>query len=57
METKSRSVEWLGSQSDFIAGKACEPISLDRFARLENLYAVGPLARGRGETSIYDRGA
>jgi acetolactate decarboxylase len=43
-----------GSQGDFIAGKAKEPISLSRFAGLESLYAIGPLERGRGEVSIYD---
>jgi acetolactate decarboxylase len=54
METKSWRVEWFGSQGDFIAGKAEEAVSLDRFADLESLYAVGPLEQARGEVSIYD---
>lgn len=47
-------VEWFGSQGDFIAGRAGEPISLERFAGLESLYAVGPLEQARGEVSIFD---
>jgi acetolactate decarboxylase len=54
METKTWCVEWFGSQGDFIAGNANEPISLERFAGLESLYAVGPLEQARGEVSIYD---
>jgi len=54
MQSSSWCVEWFGSQGDFIAGKAKEPISLQRFAGLESLYAIGPLERGRGEVSIYD---
>src|SRR5215470_11963819 len=50
----SWSMEWIGSQKDFIAGKANETISLERFAGWENLYAVGPLERGRGEVSIFN---
>jgi len=47
-------MEWIGSQKDFIAGKAKEGISLERFAGVENLYAAGPLEQGRGEVSIFD---
>jgi acetolactate decarboxylase len=54
MATKSWRVEWFGSQGDFIAGKAEEAVSLERFADLESLYAVGPLEQARGEVSIYD---
>ena len=54
MGTKSCCVEWLGSQGDFIAGKAEEAISLERFDAFESLYAVGPLEQARGEVSIYD---
>ena len=51
---RSWCVEWFGSQGDFIAGKATEPISLERFGGLESLYAVGPLEFARGEVSIFD---
>ena len=34
--------------------KSQEPISLERFAGLESLYAVGPLELARGEISIFD---
>jgi acetolactate decarboxylase len=54
METKTWCVEWFGSQGDFISGKAEEAVSLERFADLESLYAVGPLEQARGEVSIYD---
>ena len=54
MATKSWRVEWFGSQGDFISGKAEEAVSLERFADLESLYAVGPLEQARGEVSIYD---
>ena len=54
VQPSSWCVKWFGSQGDFIAGKAKEPISLSRFAGLESLYAIGPLERGRGEVSIYD---
>src|SRR6266481_8257015 len=54
IETKTWCVEWFGSQGDFIAGKAEEAVSLERFAGLESLYAVGPLEQARGEVSIYD---
>jgi hypothetical protein len=54
MATKSWCVEWFGSQGDFISGKAEEAVSLERFADLESLYAVGPLEQARGEVSIYD---
>jgi acetolactate decarboxylase len=54
MKTKSWCVEWFGSQGDFIAGKAEESVSLERFDGLESLYAVGPLEQARGEVSIYD---
>src|SRR5262245_58184285 len=54
METKSWCIEWFGSQGDFIAGKAAESVSLERFDGLESLYAVGPLEQARGEVSIYD---
>jgi acetolactate decarboxylase len=54
MATKSWRVEWFGSQGDFIAGKVEEAVSLERFADLESLYAVGPLEQARGEVSIYD---
>jgi len=54
VQSQSWCVEWFGSQGDFIAGKAKEPISLSRFGGLESLYAIGPLERGRGEVSIYD---
>ena len=51
---RSWCVEWFGSQGDFIAGKATEPVYLERFAGLESLYAVGPLEQARGEASIFD---
>jgi len=54
MATKSWRVEWFGSQGDFIAGKAEEAVSLERFVDLESLYAVGPLEQASGEVSIYD---
>jgi len=54
MGTKSCCVEWLGSQGDFIARKAEEAVSLERFEGLQNLYAVGPLEQARREVSIYD---
>jgi acetolactate decarboxylase len=54
METKNWCVEWFGSQGDFIAGRAKEAVSLERFADVESLYAVGPLEQARGEVSIYD---
>jgi hypothetical protein len=54
METKTWCVEWFGSQRDFIAGKADEALSLERFDGVESLYAVGPLEQARGEVSIYD---
>ena len=54
MEAKNWCVEWFGSQGDFIAGKADEAVSLEHFADLESLYAVGPLEQARGEVSIYD---
>jgi len=54
VQSQSWCVEWFGSQGDFIAVKAKEPISLSRFGGLESLYAIGPLERGRGEVSIYD---
>ncbi len=54
IQHRSWCVEWFGSQGDFIAGKAKEPISLQRFAGIESLYAVGPLENARGEISIYD---
>ena len=54
IQHRSWCVEWFGSQKDFIAGKAPEPVSLQRFAGLESLYAVGPLEDARGEISIYD---
>ena len=54
VQSQSWCVEWFGSQGDFIAGKAKEPISLSRFGGVESLYAIGPLERGRGEVSIYD---
>jgi acetolactate decarboxylase len=54
METKNWCVDWFGSQGDFIAGKAVEAVSLERFTGLESLYAVGPLEQARGEVSIYD---
>jgi len=57
VQHRSWCVEWFGSQGDFIAGKAREPISLQRFAGLESLYAVGPLENARGEVSIYDSAA
>jgi acetolactate decarboxylase len=47
-------VKWLGSQGVFIAGGAPEVFSLDRFAGLKGLYAVGPLEDGHGEVSIFD---
>ena len=47
-------VEWFGSQEDFIAGKATKPVSLERFANLNGVYAVGPLEQARGEASIFD---
>ena len=47
-------VEWFGSQGDFIAGKATKPVSLERFANLNGVYAVGPLEQARGEASIFD---
>jgi len=53
-QPRSWCVEWFGSQGDFIAGKNQEPISLERFAGLESLYAVGPLELARGEVSIFD---
>ena len=53
-QPRSWCVEWFGSQGDFIAGKNQEPISLERFAGLESLYAVGPLELARGEVSILD---
>ena len=57
VQHRSWCVEWFGSQGDFIAGKAREPISLQRVAGLESLYAVGPLENARGEVSIYDSAA
>ena len=54
IQSQSWCVEWFGSQGDFIAGKAKEPISLSRFGGLESFYAIGPLERGLGEVSIYD---
>jgi acetolactate decarboxylase len=54
VQDRSWSVEWFGSQKDFIGGRATEPISLERFAGVESLYAVGPLEQGHGEISIYD---
>jgi hypothetical protein len=54
MEAKACRVEWLGSQRAFIAGEAQEPVSLERFANLKGLYAVGPLEQGRGEVSIFN---
>ena len=54
METKSCCVEWLGSQGDFIAGKAEQAVSQERFSGLEAPYAVGPLEQARREVSIYD---
>ena len=54
MATKSWRVEWFGSQGDFIARKAEEAVSLERFVDLESLYAVGPLEQASGEVSIYD---
>ncbi len=54
VQPRSWCVEWFGSQGDFIAGKATEPIPLERFAGLESLYAVGPLELARGEVSIFD---
>jgi acetolactate decarboxylase len=54
VQAQSWSVEWFGSQRDFIGGRATEPISLERFAGVESLYAVGPLEQGQGEISIYD---
>jgi len=56
-QPRSWCVEWFGSQGDFIAGKATDPISLQRFTGLESLYAVGPLENARGEVSIYDSAA
>jgi acetolactate decarboxylase len=47
-------VEWFGSHGDFVAGKSTTPVSLNRFAGLESLYALGPLEKGRGEVSIFD---
>ena len=38
----------------FYCGKVNEAVSLERFAGLESLYAVGPLEQARGEVSIYD---
>ena len=52
--SKSCCVEWLGSQGDFIARKAEEAVSLERFEGLQNLYGVGPLEQARREVSIYD---
>ena len=57
VQPRSWCVEWFGSQGDFIAGKATDPISLQRFTGLESLYAVGPLENARGEVSIYDSAA
>ena len=54
VQGRSWCVEWFGSQGDFIAGKNQEPISLERFAGLDSLYAVGPLELARGEVSIFD---
>jgi len=54
VDSHSWCVEWFGSQGDFIAGKSTTPVSLNRFAGLESLYAVGPLEQGRGEVSIFD---
>src|SRR5215813_7976584 len=54
MGTKSCCVEWLGPQGDFIAGKAEQAVSQERFSGLETPYAVGPLEQARGEVSIYD---
>ena len=54
VDSHSWCVEWFGSQGDFIAGKSTTPVSLNRFAGLESLYAVGPLEKGRGEVSIFD---
>jgi len=48
------SIEWFGSQGDFISGKTLNPVSLERFAGLESLYGVGPLEHGCGEVSIFD---
>jgi len=53
-DSDSWCVEWFGSQGDFIAGQSTNPVSLNRFAGLESLYAVGPLEKGRGEVSIFD---
>ena len=47
----------LALKGDFIAGKATDPISLQRFTGLESLYAVGPLENARGEVSIYNSAA
>jgi len=38
-------VEWFGSQGDFIAGKAKEPISLSRFAGLHGRGRQGSKAQ------------
>ena len=57
VQHRSWCVEWFGSQGDFIAGKATDPVSLQRFTGLESLYAVGPLENARGEVSIYDSAA
>src|SRR5215831_17036144 len=54
VESSGWCMEWIGSQKDFIAGKAKEGISLERFAGVENLYAAGPVEQGRGEVSIFD---
>lgn len=54
VRARSWCVEWFGSQGDFIVGKSKEPVSLQRFAGLESLYAVGPLEQAQGEVSIYD---
>jgi hypothetical protein len=43
----------VGSQASFIAGNVEAPISLERFARMRSLYAVGPREQERGEVSIF----
>jgi acetolactate decarboxylase len=47
-------VQWVGAQRNVLAGDLSGRIALSTLARLQHLYAVGPLAELRGEISIFD---
>jgi acetolactate decarboxylase len=47
-------VKWVGAQRDVLQGDISGHIALTSVSGLQNLYALGPVERLRGEISIFD---